>query len=185
MYSFGLKTYKPVVLVHGILTNCTTISYLAKRIVKYILGTHYSLHQKPIWSLKHLRHREKDWFWSSKNMYNSTASINLIDSGMEQACGYTLHITTPQAAIRVQRVNTRWQDRERNQLYTHRCTERRTEQVRQQRVQCDRLGYNIETHHTANIMDGRQRKVTGQIWFQNMGFSVFPVFSALVMQENP
>lgn len=33
-YSFGLKTYKPVVLVHGILTNYTTISDLAERIVK-------------------------------------------------------------------------------------------------------------------------------------------------------
>lgn len=33
-YSFGLRTYKPVVLVHGILTNYTTISDLAERIVK-------------------------------------------------------------------------------------------------------------------------------------------------------
>lgn len=105
-----------------------------------------------------------------------TASIHFIDCGMERARGYTLHITTPQAAIRVQRVNTRWQDRERNQLHTHRCTERRTEQVRQQRVQCDRLGYNIKTHHTVNIMDGRQRKVTGQIWFQNMVFQFFRFF---------
>lgn len=131
-----------------------------------------------------MRHREKDWFWSSKNMYSSYCKYKL---NRLWACGYTLHITTAQAAIRVQRVNTRWQDRERNQLHTHTCTERRSEQVRQQRVQCYRvwLGYNIKTLHTANIMDGRQRKVTGQIWFQNMGLSVFPVFSALVMQENP
>lgn len=34
LYSFGLKTYKPVVLVHGILTNYTTISDLAQRIAQ-------------------------------------------------------------------------------------------------------------------------------------------------------
>lgn len=33
MYSFVLKTYKPVVLVQGILTNYTTISHVAERIV--------------------------------------------------------------------------------------------------------------------------------------------------------
>lgn len=34
LHSFGLKTYKPVVLVHGILTNYTTITDLAQRIVQ-------------------------------------------------------------------------------------------------------------------------------------------------------